>query len=200
MRDMTGLAKGFIRDFGHEALTVRALAELTGLSHTSLYYYFSDMDAFLWHLRHEMILDMQTDLATGSSDKAAHQDILPEGMRNGQTEDSPAGLLDGLYRYCAYFLENPRVFRFFYFHPFVRPDDDEREQQMTGQFQTIWQNAFAGLLQAGRLTPEQVAPAAKSILYAMQGLLLLRLSGPSQQEQPPLYEELDELVQFILFR
>ncbi|MDF2674604.1 MAG: Bacterial regulatory protein tetR family, partial [Clostridiales bacterium] len=62
-------AKDIIHDKGYEAVTVRYLADVTGYSHTNLYYYFKDLNALLWALRLDMIEDMITELTSVSFTK-----------------------------------------------------------------------------------------------------------------------------------
>ena len=57
-KEIIEAAKDIIHDKGHEAVTVRYLAEVTGYSYTNLYYYFKDVNALLWTLRLDMIEDM----------------------------------------------------------------------------------------------------------------------------------------------
>ena len=185
-------AKRIVIERGPEVLTVRLLAESTGFSHTSLYYYYPDFQAFLWAVRLDMIEDMI---------QALHPVTNPEGGMSTGVEPpaDPAGeLLDGLLRYGTYFLNNPNVFRFLYFHAAKPPADVPITHELDNRFQGIWQQSFARLVQEGRLSPENLAIVATTLIYTLQGMLLLRLSSYGTQQKDDLRTELTKVLHYLL--
>jgi len=108
-KEIIDAAKNIVYDKGHEAITVRYLAEVTGYSHTNLYYYFKDVNALLWALRLDMIEDMITELTSITFEK----------------DDPVEEILDAFFSYIDYFFKYPNVFRFFYFYSFVQPEGDD---------------------------------------------------------------------------
>jgi AcrR family transcriptional regulator len=98
-KEVLEAAKGIVHGQGHEAVTVRNLAEETGYSYTNLYYYFKDVNALLWALRLDMIEDMIAELTTVALTK----------------EDPVEEILDAFFCYTNYFFKHKNVFRFFIF-------------------------------------------------------------------------------------
>lgn len=175
-------AKAIVHDKGHEAITVRYLAQVTGYSHTNLYYYFEDLNALLWTLRFDMIEDMITELTSIPIKK----------------HDPVEEILAVFYCYADYFFKHPNVFRFFYFYPFIQPEDDDRNQILEQRFQGIWQKSFLRLTQEGVILNEDIELAAKTIIYSLQGMILLNISSNSSAQEEDTREEIRRLVYFLL--
>ena len=180
-REIMEAAKDIIREKGHDALTVRYLAQVTGYSYTNLYYYFRDLPAFLWALRMDMIEDMIRELSVDS-------ETVPDEEFS-----------QSLCVYADYFFRHPNLFRFFYFYPFVPPEGDESQQGLEERFRSIWQNAFAGLLREGILQPNEIEPVTKTIIYALQGFILLHISA-GEPINGDWREELHQIINQILKR
>lgn len=180
-REIMEVAKDIIREKGHDALTVRCLAQVTGYSYTNLYYYFKDLPAFLWALRLDMIEDMIGELSVNS-------EAVPDEE-----------FFQSLCVYADYFFRHPNIFRFFYFYPFVPPEGDESQQGLEERFHSIWQDAFSCLLREGILQPNEIESASKTIIYALQGFILLHISagGPITGDWR---EELGQIINQILKR
>lgn len=180
-KDIINAAKVIIHEKGHEAITVRYLAELTGYSHTNLYYYFKDLSALLWTLRFDMIDDMISELSS-----------VPY-KKNDPVEE----ILEAFFCYTDYFFANPNVFRFFYFYPFVRPEGDDSDQKLEKRFQGIWQESFGRLIQEGIIQAEDIEVVAKTIIYALQGMIMLSFSSNGSAQKEDVKEELKKLVNYL---
>ncbi len=205
-QEILQVAKALIREKGPDALTVRLLAEKTGYAHTNLYYYFSDFNTFLWILRLEMIDDMIAALTDASSQPNAVESAEPNPTRattvSPSTESAdPADPLEALVEdflaYGSYFLDNPNVFRFFYFHASNPPEGLDVNTALNGKFQGIWQRSFSRMVQEGVMKQEALALAAKTIIHAVQGMLLLRLSSFGSVNREDMRNELMSLIRFI---
>lgn len=181
-KEIIEAAKDIIHDKGHEAVTVRYLAEVTGYSHTNLYYYFKDVNALLWALRLDMIEDMIAELTSISFKK----------------DDPVEEILDALFCYADYFFKHPNVFRFFYFYPFIQPEGDDSYQKLDQRFQGIWQKSFTRLIQEGVIQPEEIQIVAKTIIYALQGMIMLNFSSNGATQKGPIEDELAKLVSYLL--
>lgn len=179
--EITAAAKIIVHDKGHEAITVRYLAEVTGYSYTNLYYYFKDLNALLWTLRLDMIEDMITEL----------------GSITFQKEDPLEEILEAFYTYTDYFFEHPNVFRFFYFYPFVQPEGDDSYQELEQRFQGIWQTSFLRLIREGILQAEDIEVVAKTIIYALQGMIMLSFSSNGTTRKEDIKDELIKLVHYL---
>lgn len=182
LQEILRAAKAIVHADGHESVTVRHLAEKTGLAYTGLYYYFKDLNALLWTLRLEMIEDMMAELSA--------VDLTQE--------DPVEELLAGFSCYTAYFFQHPTVFRFFYFCQFVQPEGDDRYLKLQKQMGEIWQQSFARLVQSGQVLPEEVDFLARTIIYALQGMITLSFSANGGMNQETVQSELERLVHYLL--
>lgn len=175
-------AKVIVRDEGHNAVTVRRLAERTGLAYTSLYYYFKDLNALLWTLRLDMIEDMIADLSAADL----------------QHEDPVAELLAALFSYVDYFFQHPTIFRFFYFCHFDQPEGDDRYEKLQARFGGIWQASLARLVQAQIIPAHDLDSLARTIIYALQGMMTLSFSANGLMSSEAVQSELARLVRYLL--
>lgn len=183
-KDILSAAKSIILDKGHESLTVRSLAEVTGYSYTSLYYYFKDMNTLLWILRLEMIEDMISSLSSISMTK----------------KDPVEELQESFLSYTDYFFEHPNIFRFFYFIPFVEPEGDASYQNLEKRFYGMWQNSFMRLVQDGTVQPDDIPIIAKTIIYSLQGMIMLSFSSNGSMNMDTIKDELTKLIHFLIYR
>ncbi len=180
-KEIIEAAKIIIHDKGHEAITVRYLAEVTGYSYTNLYYYFKDVNALLWTLRLDMIEDMITELTSISITK----------------DDPVEEILSAFFCYSDYFYRHPNVFRFFYFYPFVQPEGDVSYQKLEQKFHGIWQTSFYKLIQEGIIQTEDIEVVAKTIIYSLQGMIMLSFSSNGSTKQEDIKEELKKLINYL---
>lgn len=180
-KEIIEAAKDIIHDKGHEAVTVRYLAEVTGYSYTNLYYYFKDVNALLWTLRLDMIEDMITELASISFKK----------------DDPVEEILGAFFCYTDYFFKHPNVFRFFYFYPFVLPEGDDSYQKLEQRFHSMWQTSFIRLIQEGIIQTEDIEVVAKTIIYALQGMIMLSFSSNGATQKEDIKDELIKLVNYL---
>lgn len=181
-KDIIQAAKEIVRDKGYEAITVRHLAEVTGYSHTNLYYYFKDLNALLWALRLVMIEDMISELTSVPSIK----------------EDPVEEILGAFFCYTDYFYKHPNIFRFFYFYSFTKPEGDDSYQKLEERFSGIWQASFLKLMQKGLIQANDIEVVAKTIIYALQGMIMLSFSSNGSTKQEDLKMELVKLINYLL--
>lgn len=180
-KEIIEAAKDIIHEKGHEGVTVRNLAEVTGYSYTNLYYYFKDLNALLWALRLDMIEDMITELTA-----------IP------LTKDDPVEeILSAFFSYTDFFFKHPNVFRFFYFYPFVQPEGDNSYQKLEQRFHGIWQTSFFRLIQEGIIQTEDIEFVAKTIIYALQGMIMLSFSSNGATKKEDIKDELVKLVNYL---
>ncbi len=175
-------AKQVVHELGHEAITARRLADETGYAHTSLYYYFKDLNSLLWTLRLEMIEDMIAALDPGAEKK----------------EDPVEELLAAFWCYADYFFDHPNVFRFFYFYPYAQPEENDRYREMEIRFQGMWATSFAGLVREKILRADDVDVVAKTIIYTLQGMLMLHFSANGSLDRKTVKYELDKIIRRLL--
>ena len=180
-KEIIEAAKGIVHEKGHEAVTVRYLAEVTGYSYTNLYYYFKDISVFLWTLRLEMIEDMITELTSVSITK----------------DDPIEEILGAFYSYTDYFFKHPNIFRFFYFYPFVQLVGDNSYQKLEERFNGMWHSSFFRFIQEGVLQPEDVEIVAKTMIYTLQGMIMLSFSSNGTIRQEDIKAELIKILHYL---
>ena len=193
-------AKQIVHEDGHGAITVRKVAEKTGYSYPILYHYFKDLNDLLWKLRFEMIEDMIRELTAPLSNETVegHAEIQDEKPSCKPTNTPVDELVSVFKRYANYFFENPNVFRFFYFHPFTKPENSLEYDQLEQRFSTLWEKTFTGLIQMGLLSPADIATLAKTIIYSLQGMIMLSLSANGTLTQKDIEKEIDIQIAFLL--
>ena len=180
-KEIIEAAKEIIHNKGHESVTVRSLAEATGYSYTSLYYYFKDLNALLWALRLDMIEDMIAELTSVS-----------------YVEDDPLEeILSAFFGYMEYFFKHPNIFRFFYFYPFVQPEGDDGYKKLERRFHGIWQTSFSRFINEDTIKVEDLEIVAKTIIYTMQGMLVLSFSSNGTTKKEEIKAELKKLVNYL---
>ncbi|MDF2822414.1 MAG: uncharacterized protein K0R15_2862 [Clostridiales bacterium] len=139
------------------------------------------MNALLWTLRLDMIEDMITELTSISF------------MNDNPVEE----ILGAFFSYTDYFFKHPNVFRFFYFFPFVQPEGDDSYQKLEKRFHGIWQTSFSRLIQEDIIKTEDIEVVAKSIIYALQGMIMLSFSSNGTTKIEDIKDELVKLVNYL---
>jgi len=176
-------AKQIVLVDGHDAITVRRVADLTGYSYPILYHYFKDLSALQWELRLTMIEDMILELTQEPVD--------------AQVTDPLSDIHQRFTAYVDYFFRHPTVFRFFYFHTFVKPEGNDDYLLLEQRFSTLWQATFAKLIAANLIRAEDIPMVAKTLIYAIQGMIMLSLSSNGSLTQIEINAELSRLVKYF---
>lgn len=177
--------KDMLLQDGPESLTLRALAQRTGFSHTSLYYHFPDQTSFLQALRFELIEDIIREL---TQDPVRHDDPVEDMCRL-------------FWHYTDYFRLHRHAYRFLFQAAPVPTQTDpytSAQQQLDEKMQSLWHEAFARLVSDGTVRPDAVEMTARTLIYAVQGMLTLQLSSNGPEEATHWRQELSVLVRFIL--
>ncbi len=183
-KEIIEAAKEIVHAKGHEGVTVRHLAEVTGYSYTNLYYYFKDINALFWTLRLDMIEDMILELTPISFKK----------------DNSVEEILGIFCCYTDYFFKHPNVFRFFYFYPFVQPEGDDSYQKLEQRFHDMWETSFCKLIQRDIIKAEDIEVVAKTIIYSLQGMIMLSFSSNGNVKKEDIKEELTKIVYYLFYK
>jgi AcrR family transcriptional regulator len=173
---------------GHEALTVRRLAEYTGLSFPTLYHHFTDLKDLMFAARQKQVQLLFSELQP--------QHAAPKDKLRGRP-----GLKEQLRAYVSYFLEHPHLFRFLFTVPFQRPAQASSDQPPADElpdFTQVWQQAFQDLVVEGTVAADDVGRLALTLIYCMHGLILLVLAGADGLTQEQALLELDATVDHLL--
>jgi AcrR family transcriptional regulator len=182
-------AKQIVLSDGHDAITVRRVADITGYTYPILYHYFKDLNALYWDLRLNMIEDMIKAL----TDVPVQTTIAI----NSPIDDPLKEVLQSFLAYCDYFFQHPNVFRFFYFHDFIKPEGNEDYAHLEQRFAAMWQGTFSKLISANYMNVEDVAIVSKTLIYAIQGMIMLSLSSNGSLTQKEIHVELEMLVKYL---
>jgi hypothetical protein len=79
----------------------------------------------------------------------------------------------------------------------VQPDGDNSYQKLDQRFHGIWQTSFFRLVKEGIIQAEDIEVVAKTIIYALQGMIMLSFSLNGSTKQEDIKEELVKLVNYL---
>lgn len=173
-------AKQIITCEGVENVSVRKVADLAGYSYATIYNYFSDLNALLQQAKQSMIMDLLTYMGGVQGNEITG---INDVKKLGRT-------------YVGYYLEHPHVFRFFYSY---RLTDEPSEPVQFFDYASSWQNTYQSLVADGTIRAEDVGIVAKTIIYALHGLLALYFSDNGLTQEAML-SDLDQLTDYLLKR
>lgn len=168
-----------IRD-GVESVSVRKVGDLAGYSYATIYNYFCDLNQPLQETKLCMIRDMAADRGGVQGEKAGGVDEIKRLHR----------------MYAYYYLEHPHVFRFFYSY---RLTGEPKAAEPSFDYEASWRDAYQCFVADGTIRHEDVSIVAKTLIYALHGLLALFFSG-NGLTQEALFNDLDQLTEYLLIR
>lgn len=170
-------ARDIILKEGVENVSVRKVADQAGYTFTTLYNYFSDLNDLLQQVKAVMIQDVMMFMAGISPEKIYDLEDIKRLNR----------------AYMRYYVERPHVFRFFYSY---RLNLNEVSNPEPLDLSRHYLETYRGFVLSGTLSEEDVPLIAKTIIYAIQGLLALYFSDNGMSEIR--YEEIDAITEFLL--
>ena len=169
-------AKELILREGVEAVSVRKIAQATGYSYATIYHYFSDLNALLLSVKEQMVDDVSAHLM--SVDFAPFQTVSDLQRVNRA--------------YAQYYLDKPHVYHFFYSYRF----ENAAAPNYDLKFQDGWFLAYDEFVKNGLLRKEDIPTVAKTVIYAIHGLLALYFSS-NGLTQDSLYHDLDDIADYL---
>lgn len=170
-------AKQIISSNGVEGISARKVAENAGYSYATIYNYFKDIDELLGETKALMVTDVMK--------------YMQENMNF--TPTCTEDLLRLFAAYVKYYLDHPNIFRFFYSY---RLSDAEALKEHY-DFNTALNSSFRFLIDEGYIQETSAEDCAKSIIYAVHGLLALYFSGNSLTKEI-LFADLEKIIRFML--
>ena len=173
-------AKEIILREGVENVSVRKVADTAGYSYATIYNYFSDLNALLREVKLSMVQDM-----------IAYMGGVHDGKVNGIDDIRKINRM-----YVGYYLQHPHIFRFFYSY---RLTYEEKDAGQYFDYDMHWQDTYQCLVVDGTIRKEDIGVLAKTIIYAMHGLLALYFSD-NGLTQEALLNDLDHLTEYLLKR
>lgn len=176
-------ARDMIVSQGVESVSVRKVADTAGYAYPTLYNYFRDVNDLLFETKAMMILDMAN--------------LLQQEM---QAPVKDIHDLKGAFKaYIQYYLNHPNVFKFFYLYPLKKPEQLSEDAIAEPDFGFMWQQAFQSFVRSGKLAQKDIEAAAKTLIYAIHGMLMLGFSNNGDlSDAQNLYRDLDQIVDFLL--
>ncbi|MHB8130205.1 MAG: TetR/AcrR family transcriptional regulator [Mobilitalea sp.] len=171
-------AKEIILSEGVENVSVRKVADKAGYTFTTLYNYFKDLNELLLEVKNVMIKDVMIHTQGKLTDKIYDLEDIKKTN----------------YTYVSYYIERPHVFRFFYLHRF---NPEEAATPELPDFEKLWQKTYRGFVMSGTIKESEVPVVAKTMIYAIHGMLALYFSDNGMTTEI-LYDELDKISEYIL--
>ncbi len=79
-----------------------------------------------------------------------------------------------------------------------KPDNKTADKKEVPDFDAIWKETFKGLILEGKMLEKDIEVVAKTFIYAIHGLIMLCFSSNGDLTEEKVYEELDEIVDYIM--
>lgn len=175
-------AKNIIIEEGVENVSVRKVADIAGYSYATLYNYFTDLNDLLWEVKVIMINNL-VELLQSKMEQSLY-DI--EGIKKMFS------------MYISYYYENPNIFKFFFFHQQIKPSKVPGESVAEPNYTEMWQETFKGLIHEGKIYQKDLEVVAKTLIYAIHGMLTLSFSKNGNLTEANVYKDIEEMVDYIL--
>lgn len=174
--------KKVILEEGVENVTIRKVADIAGYSYATIYNYFSDLNELLWETKLLMIKDL----------------IEIVNSRINVKKFDSNGIKKVFKTYISYYFENPNVFRFFYLHQLVKPEELTNSIESQPDFDQMWKITFKEFLDKGIFSLTDLEVISKIFIYSMHGMLTLNFSYNMDLSHDAIFKDLDLIVDFLL--
>lgn len=171
-------AREMIHEAGVESVSVRKVADRAGYSLGTVYNHFKNQDELLWETREIMILDVAKYMIPRNPDMIESIDDIKAVFR----------------LFANYFVENPLVYRFFYYHELNKEDRPNTNFMDDPEVRAQFGKTFDYLVDRGMFSPEEVAIRSRLVVYAMFGMLTLYITNNDDLTLEELYQSLDDTV------
>lgn len=175
-------AKEIIVNEGLESISIRNVAKIAGYSCATIYNYFEDLNELLWEVKQTMIIDIIQLMQEEIMDITI--DIL--------------GLKKIFKIYITYYLENPNIFKFFYFHKLKKPARKTEVDSIEPDFDKMTEETFKNFVIEGKLRETDIEVVGKTLIYSVHGMLTLFFTENGDLTVETLYKDLDKMIDYIL--
>jgi hypothetical protein len=126
------------------------------------------------------------------------EDMITELSSTQINKKNPVDeLIEALNIYISYYFKNPNVFRFFYFHSFIQPPGDESYKKLEEKFNQMWQSSFYRLIQENIIQEEEIEVVSKTIIYSLQGMIMLSFSSNGSMIEDDIKNELKKTIHHL---
>ncbi|MBE0601785.1 MAG: TetR/AcrR family transcriptional regulator [Firmicutes bacterium] len=171
-------AKAIILRDGVDGASVRKVAALAGYSYATMYNYFLDLNQLLQETKHAMILDLVEHMGKVENPSLQGAEAIRYLNR----------------KYALYFLDHPHVYRFFYS---CQWEHDKEAAKPHFDYESSWQECYQRLVDDGVIRREDIMIVARTVIYAVHGLLALYFSNNGITREM-LFSELDDATDYIV--
>lgn len=171
-------AKQIILDEGVENVSIRKVADRAGYTFTTIYNYFKDLNELLQETKTLMISDVMAHMKKTAPEKINEANDVKRANR----------------KYIEYYLDRPNVFRFFYSY---RLHPAEATQTQVLDFGEMYAETYRIFALKGMIREEDIPIVAKTIIFALHGLLALYYSDNGMTKEM-LCDELDKTTGYLL--
>ena len=101
--------------------------------------------------------------------------------------------------YIAYYLDNPNIFKFFYFYQLHIPGRKLEDAIGEPDYNSLWGETFKNFVLEGKLKEKDIEVVAKIFIYALQGMLTLYFSNNGElNEKANIYKDLEKIVDYLM--
>lgn len=176
-------AKQIITEEGVENVSVRKVADMAGYSYPTLYNYFEDLNELLWEAKGFMIHDLVEIIKKKTVEPISGTEGLKMLFKS----------------YIAYYLDNPNIFKFFYFYQLHIPGRKLEDAIGEPDYNSLWGETFKNFVLEGKLKEKDIEVVAKIFIYALQGMLTLYFSNNGElNEKANIYKDLEKIVDYLM--
>lgn len=170
--------KQIILSEGVQSVSIRKVADHAGYTFTTIYNYFKDLNELLQETKAVMISDVMVYMQKGSPKEINEVEDVKKINRE----------------YIEYYIDRPNVFRFFYSY---RLNPAEQTQAQMLDFSGSYMHTYKSFVAKGIKKEEEIPLIARTIIYALHGLLALYFSDNGMTKDM-LYDEMDCIIGYLL--
>lgn len=175
-------AMKMIKNGGIQSVSVRKVADEAGYSLGTIYNHYKNLDEMLWITRNMLIMEIAEFIERNSKDTI-------------ESVDDVVGVFKS---YMDYYVLNPTVYEFLYFHKLDKGDKKSLALHEQPGFQDRFTPLVGYLMMTSGRTPEVVMNLIMSVIYIVQGLLTLYISGNDDMSKEQLYDQLELSIKLVL--
>lgn len=174
--------KKVIIEEGVENVSIRKVADIAGYSYATIYNYFSDLNGLLWETKLLMINDLIVAVNSKINIKKYNVDGIKKTFKS----------------YISYYFENPNIFKFFYLHQLVEPEEKFNGIEAQPDFDQMWKITFKEFLDKGIINFKDLEVISKIFIYSMHGMLTLSFAYYMELSKENIYRDIDLMVDYLL--
>lgn len=169
-----------IRD-GIAGVSVRKVAEEAGYSLGTVYNHFKNLDDLLWLTRNFMIDDIAEYMERNCPDTVEYIDDVITIFRT----------------FIQFFIDSPNIYEFIYFYRLDKCEKKIPSLSEKPEFSERFTPLISFLVNEDR-GPEQVMVIIKTIIFTVNGLLTLYITGNDDMTEEIMFKELESTISLLV--